>query len=93
MTRYKYGRTSYRVKRSKASEALYQALKPTKPKLSQVELARELDVSKQTIQSYVKGDCRPSPEMMARIEDIFGIPMRDWTEAAANDDSSADLES
>jgi transcriptional regulator with XRE-family HTH domain len=64
--------------RTKASDALGTAVKP---KLSQVELAKQLGVTKQAVQGYLNGDFQPSPDLMAKIEDLLGIPMRAWTEA------------
>jgi transcriptional regulator with XRE-family HTH domain len=49
------------------------------------ELARRLGVTRQAVTGWLKGKNLPSPELMARLEDLAGIPMRAWTEPAQND--------
>jgi transcriptional regulator with XRE-family HTH domain len=50
--------------------------------MSQSQLARELGVSPQAVSGWVTGRAKPTPELMARLEDLLGIPMRSWTEPA-----------
>jgi transcriptional regulator with XRE-family HTH domain len=59
------------------------------PIMSQTELAKRLGVSQQAVSAWLKGRALPEPERMAAIEEILGIPMRDWVEASAEsaDDS------
>ncbi len=48
--------------------------------MSQSDLARELGVSPQAVSGWIVGRSKPTPELMARIEDLLSIPMRAWTE-------------
>lgn len=57
------------------------------PRMRASELARELDVSPQAVSAWLRGDAKPDPEKMAKLEDLLGIPMRAWLEA----DESGDL--
>jgi transcriptional regulator with XRE-family HTH domain len=50
--------------------------------MTQSELARELHVSPQAVSGWVAGKATPTPALMARIEDLLGIPMRSWTKEA-----------
>ncbi len=59
---------------AKLSEAL-------KPKvMSQSDLAKRLNVSPQAVSGWVSGKSKPTPDLMAKLEDLLGIPMRAWTE-------------
>lgn len=40
---------------------------------SQVELARELNVSKQTVSNWENDNIQPSIEMLVRLAQIFGV--------------------
>lgn len=62
---------------------LAEALKPKV--MSQSDLAKKLNVSPQAVSGWVSGKSKPSPELMARLEDLLGIPMRSWTEASADE--------
>lgn len=53
--------------------------------LSRKALSAKLDVTRQAISLWLAGDALPSPERMKEIEDIYGIPMREWMEAAPVD--------
>ncbi len=53
--------------------------------MTQSELARQLGVSAQAVSDWVAGKSKPKPDLMARIEDLLGIPMRAWTEAEAGE--------
>jgi len=65
---------------TKASLALAKALRPKV--MSAVDLARKLGISKQTVSDWVAHRSRPEPERMAQLEELLGIPMREWTEEA-----------
>ena len=64
--------------KSVASERLSELVSPKV--MSQSELARRLDVSPQLVSDWVHGRKTPSPDLMRKVEDLIGIPMRDWTE-------------
>jgi transcriptional regulator with XRE-family HTH domain len=64
---------------SKGARALRASLKP---KMNQADLAKALGVTQQAVSAWLSGAAQPKPELMARIEDLLGIPMRDWTEVA-----------
>jgi transcriptional regulator with XRE-family HTH domain len=49
------------------------------------ELAKRLECSRQAISSWLTGDSIPSPEKMAKLESIYGIPMRSWTHVDDDD--------
>jgi transcriptional regulator with XRE-family HTH domain len=68
--------------RSKAAVDLKRRLTPT---INQARLARELGVSQQAISAWCAGRAIPTPTRMARIEDLIGVPMRDWTIDAPTD--------
>lgn len=69
------------MSRTKAAHALGERLAPQKQTLaSQSDLARALGVTPQSVSNWVNGQSKPAPENMRRIEDLLGIPMRDWTE-------------
>jgi transcriptional regulator with XRE-family HTH domain len=75
---------------SRASIRLAEALRPKV--MSQSKLAEELGVSPQAVSGWVVGKSKPAPEQMVRIEDLFGIPMRAWTEeepAPASEESES----
>ena len=40
---------------------------------SQVELAKKLDVAKQTVSNWENGNIQPSIEMLLRISRLFGV--------------------
>jgi transcriptional regulator with XRE-family HTH domain len=67
--------------RSKAAGDLAEKVSP-KRVMSAADLARELGVSPQAVSGWIHGRALPSAEYMARLEDLLGIPMRDWTEPA-----------
>lgn len=58
--------------------------------MSQSKLAEELGVSPQAVSGWVIGKSKPTPELMARIEDLVGIPMRAWTEEASPSEGAAE---
>ena len=74
------------AKSSRASERLRTVLAPIPPDLSQEELAKRLGVTRQAVWAWLTGESRPDPQRMAQIEDMLGIPMRDWVEPADADD-------
>lgn len=53
------------------------------------ELAKRLDVSRQAVSSWLLGHSVPSPERMAELERVYGIPMMAWTEPATESDPDA----
>ena len=61
-----------------ASEKLSAALRPRV--MSQSELAEKLGVSPQAVSKWVRGAGKPSLELMARIEELMGIPIKAWTQ-------------
>lgn len=63
---------------SKAASELRKKLSPQV--MNQTSLAKELGVSQQAVNSWLKGRALPEPERMAEIERLLGIPMRDWVE-------------
>lgn len=63
---------------SVASRRLAEALRPKV--MSQSELAEKLEVSPQAVSKWVRGDGRPAPKLMAKIEEVLGIPMREWAD-------------
>jgi transcriptional regulator with XRE-family HTH domain len=63
-----------------ASERLRASLDPRV--MSRADLAEKLGVSRQAVSDWVSGDSQPKPELMAKIEDLLGIPMRSWTETS-----------
>lgn len=70
--------------RSRAVSEMRRKLGP--PVMNQAQLAEKLGVSQQAVSSWLKGRAVPEPERMAQIEDLLGIPMRDWVEPS--DDGS-----
>jgi transcriptional regulator with XRE-family HTH domain len=68
---------------TQGSAKLADALKPKV--MSQAELARRLGVSPQAVSGWVMGNAKPTADLMAKIEDVLGIPMRAWTEPAEDD--------
>lgn len=63
--------------RSKAAAELKRKLSPP-PVMNQSRLAERLGVSPQAVSWWLKGRALPEPERMAAIEELLGIPMRDW---------------
>lgn len=57
-----------------------------RPAMTGAELARELGVTRQAVGNWLAGTHLPSPDLMARIEDLTGIPMRAWTEDVESED-------
>lgn len=39
-----------------------------------------LRVDEPTVSRWVRGERKPTPEQMAKLEDLVGIPMRAWVE-------------
>ncbi len=62
--------------------AARQLLEELSPKRlhSQASLARELGVTTGAVNNWCHGRGRPSPELMAKIQDLLGVPMRAWLE-------------
>ncbi len=77
---------------TKAAQKLRERLQPRREPdvpATQAELARRLGVSQQAVSSWLSGGTTPTAENMAAIEDLFGIPMREWVEAAADEPGSS----
>lgn len=73
--------------RTKAGARLAEMTRPkTELGLTQAGLAKELGVTPQAISGWLRGEGRPSPRHMARLEELAGIPMRDWLEDDASDE-------
>ena len=76
--------------RSKAATTLSDLLEPTtKLGMTAADLARRLGVTPQAVSGWLKGRATPTPETLRQLEDIAGIPMRDWTEPDPAVDPSA----
>ena len=68
---------------SKAASSLPAILEsPLCPVRTRAALARELRVTPQAVSAWVSGRALPSAARMARMEELLGIEMRDWTEPA-----------
>lgn len=71
---------------TKGAIALRDHVKPAKPEgdvpRTQSELARHLGVTPQAVSNWVHGLGTPSVEVLAELERIYGIPMREWAESA-----------
>jgi transcriptional regulator with XRE-family HTH domain len=61
--------------------------------MSRADLAEKLGVSRQAVSDWVSGDSQPKPDLMAKIEDLLGIPMRSWTETPDETDKSTGTDS
>jgi len=59
------------------------------PKFSQTEIAERLGVTKQAVYAWVNGHGRPTPDKLAKLEDLTGIPMRAWAEFPEPGDDAA----
>jgi transcriptional regulator with XRE-family HTH domain len=59
-------------------------------RITQEQLAEQLNVSQQAVSSWVHGVAKPTPERMAQIEDLLGIPMRAWAEDLPEDAGSGE---
>lgn len=64
------------------------ALKRLVRRPTQQEIAAQLAVTQQAVSSWINGTTRPDPARMAKLEELFGIPMRDWTIDAVETDTS-----
>jgi transcriptional regulator with XRE-family HTH domain len=64
------------------SKPLSAGARELKRLVSRGELAGRLKCSRQAISLWLSGDSIPSPDRMAELERIYGIPMRLWTEDA-----------
>lgn len=64
--------------------------KLTPPVMNQARLAEKLGVTQQAVSAWLKGRALPEPERMAAIEQLLGIPMRDWVIGEARPDESGE---
>lgn len=69
--------------RSRAARLLSEKL------MSQTDLAKELDVTPQAVSAWINGRTTPTPDRMAKLEELLGIPMRAWTEEDAAEEPAA----
>lgn len=60
--------------------------------MNQLQLSKELGVSQQAVSAWTTGIAKPKPEIMAQIETLLGIPMREWVEDADDDSGPLDVE-
>ena len=68
---------------SSAAKALRALVTPSPTRFTQSQVADSCGVSQQAVSNWLAGAALPAPHHMRILEDRFGIPMRDWTEAAA----------
>lgn len=66
-------------KKSKASAQLADRIKPKRRDFTVTEIAKRLGVSRQTVDAWCSGSAVPHVEHAAALEDLLGIPIRDWT--------------
>lgn len=52
------------------------------PLITQERLAEVAGVSKQAVWAWTQGIARPTPERMAKLERLLGVPVQAWTEPA-----------
>jgi len=64
---------------SKAAAELRRRFVPP-PVLTQSAIAEKLGVTAQAVSSWVTGRALPSAKRMQQLEELLGIPMRDWLE-------------
>ena len=62
--------------------------KAVTPKIKAAKLAEKLGVTSQAVSAWVRGEAKPEPLHMAKLEDLLGIPMRSWLDP---DESADDL--
>lgn len=75
---------------SKAARDLRRMLKPPPPVITQRQLAVKLGVTQQAVSAWLHGIARPDPERMAKIEELLGVPMRDWVVESLDPDDTDD---
>jgi transcriptional regulator with XRE-family HTH domain len=63
--------------KSKGSVQLSSLVKPKKL-FTSTEIAKRLGVSRQTVDAWCTGAAVPYVEHAAALEDLLGIPIRDW---------------
>lgn len=85
LTAYNYECTCTAHMPKQPSTAAKQLRKRFQPEMTGAELARSLRVTRQAVANWLTGESLPSPRLMARIEDLTGIPMRAWTEFTGTD--------
>lgn len=67
-----------RKPRTKASERLADMVKPQPRRFTVTEIAKRLGVSRQTVTAWCSGASLPGGQHAAKIEDLTGIPAREW---------------
>jgi len=65
------------TKKTKGSERLQTLVRP-KRVFTLSEIARRLGVTRQTVDAWCSGEAVPRLEHAAALEDLLGIPLRDW---------------
>jgi transcriptional regulator with XRE-family HTH domain len=57
---------------------------------TQKQIADRLGVTQQAVSAWLRGAGRPDPDRMAKLEELFGIPMRDWAVEAPSSEGSGE---
>jgi ribosome-binding protein aMBF1 (putative translation factor) len=65
---------------TRGAALLRQALRP-KPKMTTIELATKLMVSRQAVSDWLSGKTRPDPKHWKGLEEALGIPPTAWLES------------
>lgn len=75
--------------RTKAARSLAEKLTPAPSEsgYNQTTLAAFLGVTKGAVNEWCQGKSRPRPDVMRRLQDLFGVPMQDWTEPSDERDA------
>jgi transcriptional regulator with XRE-family HTH domain len=72
------------LKKSRAAERLSQVVQPEPRRYTVSEVARKLNVSRQTVTSWCRGDSIPDIDRIFAIEDLLGIPAEAWRTLGEN---------
>lgn len=74
---------------SRGAEKLADVLTPrTEAGFSASDLARKLGVTPQSVSGWIRGKATPSPDLLVKLEDLLGIPMRAWTEEVPDEEAA-----
>lgn len=66
------------------AKALRAVVQPQAP--SQSAVAKRLGVTPQAVSSWIGGRTRPSRDVAAKLEAIFGIPLSSWVDDVATEE-------